>query len=77
MESSKLKIDLSKVRASDSVNVGEFVIKSTGSSLQFIKSGKVLLTITDDDLILNDVSIKSINQVLENHYNALKQLIEK
>ena len=84
-QSEKYKIDLTKPikKASpySSLSVGAFDIKSvmtqTGLALQIIENDKVLVEIYNYDVFIQGISIKGISQVLENHYTALKQLIEK
>ena len=69
-----LKVDLAKIKPTtlkvDSLMIGEFVIKAVGDSLYFDSCG-------GGDVYINGKSFNKINEVLENHYNALKKLIEQ
>ena len=82
----KYKIDLSKVPKKttaptpmSSISFGAFEIKTAPSTqvLQIMLNDKVLIEINDKDVFIHGISIKGISQVLENHYSALKQLLEK
>ena len=86
-----LLVDLDKLGKSvsptvpKSVKIGEFVISSTvcdraspdKGSLTLSKDGKVIIDVTSDDVLICGKSFNAINNVLENHYNALRKLIEQ
>ena len=82
----KYKIDLSKVPKKtttptpmSSISFGAFEIKTAPSTqvLQIMLNDKVLVEINNNDVFIQGISIKGISHVLENHYTALKQLLEK
>ena len=79
-----LLVDLDKLGKSvsptvpKSVKIGEFVISSTDKgALTLSKDGKVIIDVTSDDVLICGKSFNAINNVLENHYNALRKLIEQ
>ena len=81
-ETETLKVDITKIKPTnikvDSLKIGRFEIKAFDDELYIKRDGKTVFAITNEnDVFINDKSFNKINEVLENHYNALKKLIEK
>ena len=77
-----LKVDLSKMIAQkdlvvESIKVGDFTICGTDEGgLMFLKDDRVYVEIKNNDVVINGRSVEDMWSVLENHYEALKKLIE-
>ena len=67
-----------KFLSAEAIKIGEFVISSTDKGgLTLSKDCKVIIDVTSDDVLICGKSFNAINNVLENHYNALRKLIEQ
>lgn len=82
MTTEQFKVDLTKIKPTtlvvDSIKIGAFEIKALDDRLYLQRVNRPSgITITPDDVFINGKSFSAVNNVLENHYNALKKLIEK
>ena len=83
------KVNLSQIKTPpkkpvyDSIQIGNYTIKTTeppeGLTISKIEDGneKVIIDILNYDVMIHGKSINAIWKTLENHYEALKSLIEQ
>ena len=79
---SQIKQQPSKKPVYDSIQIGDYVIKTTsppeGLTISKIEDGgeKVIIDILNYDVLIHGKSINAIWKTLENHYEALKVLLK-
>ena len=72
------KLGKSKAIIAESIKIGEYDLSTNDKGeLTLSKDGKVIIDVTSEDVLICGKSFNAINNVLENHYNALRKLIEK
>ena len=72
------KLGKSKSIIAESIKIGEYdLCTNDKGELSLMKEGKVIINVTNNDVLICGKSFNAINNVLENHYNALRKLIEK